>query len=113
MVDYTPERNSVAQKPETKFRQGRVLPFLKTLRNTAYFPIQQVSIRGTPDYILCVRGRFVGLELKRSQEADTSKLQQFNLDWIKRVGGVAIKAYPENWDLVKGVLRSMDAGETV
>ena len=52
------------QKPETKFRMSQVLPFLKTLGNTYAEPIQQLSILGTADYILCSNGYFVWLELK-------------------------------------------------
>lgn len=96
-------------KPETKFRVYQVLPFLKSLTMTAYFAIQQLAIRGDFDYILCVRGVFVGLELKNIGE-ERRALQAYKAQWVIRTGGVAICADPDNWRKVKGVLRRMDEG---
>jgi hypothetical protein len=95
--------------PERKFRVNTVQPFLKTLKNTHAFPVQQVAITGTPDYLLCIRGVFVGLELK----ADTgvlAPLQKWNLDQIERCHGVAIVASPKNWVSVRAQLKRLDEG---
>lgn len=100
----------MAQKPETVFRQSRVIPFLKTLRSTVSFPVQSLAIRGIPDFLLCSAGIFVGLELK-SEHGSLSSLQSYNLAEIERCGGVAIVAFPQNWAEVKLQLQKLDRGE--
>lgn len=99
-------------KPETRFKVNRVDPFLKTLKNTHVYPIQQASITGTPDRLLCVMGRFVALELK-SEEGKPSPLQKWNLDETKRCGGISIVACPQNWVHVKLRLQRLDQGEEI
>jgi hypothetical protein len=94
-------------KPETKFRQNRVIPFLKTLRNTAYLPIQQVAINGSPDFVLCIHGHFVALELK-SEGGEASPLQKYILGWIEKSGGTSIVAHPKNWPDIAALLKKMD-----
>lgn len=101
----------MARKPETVFRAGKVIPFLKTLKNTASFPIQQISIRGTTDFILCCHGIFVGLELK-DDLGSLSSLQEYNLKQIEKCGGIAMVAYPKNWDEIKMRLKRLDEGES-
>ncbi len=97
-------------KNETKFRTTLVAPFLRSLKHTAVFAIQQLAIHGTPDYLLCTRGRFVGLELKDGEEVPHG-IQLFNLDRITKAHGVAIVARPSNWESVKRQLRRLDEGE--
>jgi len=67
---------------------------------TAFFPIQQKTIRGDADYILCVAGRFVWLELKKSG-GKPEPLQKYKADWVEKCGGVAMVASPDNWEEVK------------
>lgn len=97
-------------KPETVFRKNRVIPFLKTLKNTAFFPIQQLAISGDPDFMLCVAGRFVALEIKKSDaKADMPRgLQIFKLTEVSRAFGVSLVATPENWEVIKQQLSDMD-----
>ena len=90
----------MAQKAETVFRV-RVTKFLKTLNNAAYFPIQQVAIRGTPDFLLCVKGHFIALELKRDDKQGVKGLQAYNRTWIMRCGGDHFVVTPENWEMMK------------
>lgn len=97
-------------KPETKFRQNHVLPFLKTLLNTWYEPIQQMGISGSPDLLLCINGRFVALELK-DVKGQTSKLQAFKLSEVRRANGVTFVASPLNWKEVRQQLSIMDSSK--
>jgi hypothetical protein len=97
----------MAQKRETLFRSNTVIPFLDTLKNTAYFPIQQKAIRGDPDFMLCVHGVFVALELK-AEDGDADPLQRYKLEQIKRAKGVALIARPSNWPEIKLVLEKLD-----
>ncbi len=66
--------------------------------------IQQVAKCGTPDILLCVGGQFVGIELKKSQKEAPNVLQQHKLKRIVAAGGVAYVAYPENKDVVLGMI---------
>lgn len=96
----------MSQKEETRFRQGQVLPFLKTLKNTFFEPIQQVAVHGSADYHLCINGRFVSLELKRVGGKSTG-MQAYKLFCVRVAGGVSIVASPTNWKEVKQVLSKM------
>lgn len=86
----------MSQKPETIFRQ-KVVRDLTTLPDTAIFSIQQRTIVGDPDLILCIRGRFVALELK-SEHGKLSKLQEYKLEKIRKAGGLAFVVFPDDWD---------------
>lgn len=100
-------------KPETKFRITKVLPFLKTLKHAKFFAIQQLAIAGDPDYIICVRGRFIALELKKDEQEVPRPLQTYKLNMVRLAGGISIVAYPENWNEVKETLTLLDKGENV
>jgi len=100
----------MAQKRETVFRSGHVIPFLKTLAHTVAFPVQQRAIRGSPDFLVCCGGIFVGLELK-AENGSLDLLQKYNLEKIEKCGGVAIVASPTNWEEVKALLIKLDQGE--
>lgn len=97
--------------PESRFRQSYVLPFLKALKHTWFTSVQQMTSRGTPDFLLCINGRFVGMELK-APGGIISALQRYNLHEIQLRGGIAIIASPLNWSEVKDVLRQLDQGES-
>ena len=99
-------------KPETAFRKNRVIPFLKTLRNTYFEPIQQISISGSPDFMLCVNGHFVALELKASDQKPRP-LQEKRLSDVVRAGGLALVADPNNWELIKKQLSDLDTTKEI
>ena len=96
----------MAQQGETKFKE-KVLRKLKMVPNLWVVKVQQVAIRGTPDLLICYRGRFVAWELKVGKNQATG-LQAFNLERIQDAGGVARVVTPETfplaWDeLTKGI----------
>ena len=99
----------MARKPESVFRATYVQPFLKTLQNMEPFPIQQVAIVGDPDYLLCILGRFVALELK-ALDGELSAMQIHRLARVEKCGGVALVADPKNWSQIKNKLRNLDEG---
>lgn len=70
---------------------------LEALPNCWVEKIQQVSIRGTPDFLMCLSGVFVAIELK-TDEGDLEPLQEFKLEKISRCGGVALVVTPSNWE---------------
>ena len=97
-------------KPETSFRANQVRPFLKTLRHTVAIPVQQLAIRGDPDFILCVRGLFVALELK-ARGGKVTPLQEYRLKEIRERGeGVVLVANPDNWHEIRSKLQQLDGG---
>lgn len=99
----------MAAKPETIFKH-RIRPLLNRLPRATWFKIQQVSIRGIPDFLGCVAGRFVALELKASAKHSPDALQQYNLNAIEKAGGVALTVFPENWDATLAFLKKLSEG---
>jgi hypothetical protein len=49
------------------------------------------SRSGVPDLLVCLDGKFYGIEVK-SETGTVEPLQQYNLDKITKAGGVAIVA---------------------
>lgn len=97
-------------KPETAFRVGHFDPFVKTLKNCCAFSIQQVSINGDPDKLLCIRGKFVAAELK-ARGGKLRPLQEYRLKQVRDAGGIALVVDPDNWDETKKYLVQLDRGE--
>jgi hypothetical protein len=89
----------MSKKPETLFKD-RIMPQISSLPNTFVMKTQEVSKRGILDLILCINGTFVGIELKKSMGDKADPLQRWNMQRIAGSGGVALLAYPENWDEV-------------
>lgn len=96
------------QKPETVFRQ-RVRRALKLIPKVHIIPIQQQARCGDPDYVLCVAGHFVGLELK-TDIGIVSPLQEHELQHISECGGITFVARPSNWILVLGTIAKLAEG---
>lgn len=78
-------------------------PFLKGLPNTWFKKMQEVSKRGIPDYILCINGLFVGMEVKIDKK-NADPLQTWNLEHIELAKGISIVAKPSNWERISKVL---------
>ena len=94
------------KKRETLFRENVVNPFLDKLKNSHWFSIQQVSLRGHPDKVGVVNGCFVAIELKDIDE-EPRPLQQYHLDKIEKSGGVALCATKDNWENIKQILNEL------
>ena len=99
----------MAKKPETLFKE-RIRPKLKKIPHSWWEKIQQVGIRGTPDFLGCVCGVFVALELKKDEKSKIDPLQVHKLKLIANAGGVAFVVSPENWEEVYAELLAL-AGE--
>ena len=56
------------------------------IHGSAYMPA------GTPDILACVRGRFVGIEVKKPKGGVVSALQKLKIKQIRNAGGVALVA---------------------
>jgi len=70
---------------------------------------QQRTVRGTPDFLCCMDGLFVALELKKSfKEKMKGTLQELVLEKINGANGIALFVFPENWESVKTYLRAIN-----
>ena len=61
----------MAKKPETVFKE-RIRPKLDMIPDSWWIKTQMLATVGVPDFLGCVNGLFVGIELKASQ-ADMNK----------------------------------------
>lgn len=98
----------MAKKAETVFKE-RVTAALDRLSYCWYEKIQQVTIRGTPDLIACINGKFIAIELKASAEAKIDEIQKYKLQQIKNARGYAIIVHPGNWVEVLEVLTRLSS----
>jgi hypothetical protein len=103
-------------KPETAFRQNRVIPMLKKIPNLYWDGIQQVAKVGSLDLHICLVGFFIGMEIKAytprltQKKTATEALQDYNLECIVKAGGIGIKVYPENLEEVRDYLHNLSRG---
>lgn len=96
----------MSKKPETLFKE-KIAPLLKALPRSWWLKTQLVAIRGIPDYLGCVNGHFVALELKKSARDNPDALQGWVLEKITQAGGLALKCDPENFEQIYAVLIQM------
>lgn len=74
---------------------------LRSIPNSKFFTKEAKSIRGIPDIIGCISGKFIALEVKRSEaeaRGNTGRIalqKQFIKETLK-AGGYASLIYPEN-----------------
>lgn len=96
----------MSKGPESKFKD-KIRPFLKSLKNSWFCKIQQMGISGTPDFILCIAGVFVALELKKDSKSHPTELQLYMLRKIRESGGIGLVAFPENWEIISHYLEKL------
>jgi penicillin-binding protein-related factor A (putative recombinase) len=84
-----------------------VRPKITAIPNSIFFKIQQRSLRGIPDLIGVINGRFVAIELKvQGNRADP--LQMHYLKKIAEAGGLSFVMHPENVEEVLTQLRALN-----
>lgn len=62
---------------------------------------------GIPDLLVCCGGHFLGVELK-APNGKPSPLQIHNLKKIHEAGGFGILLYPDNFELFKNLIYSIE-----
>ena len=83
----------MSKNPETIFKE-RVY---SDIRKLGFFEkTQQKSKSGIPDFIGCINGRFVAIELK-IEEGRLDEIQYIKLKEISSAGGFAVVAFPDTW----------------
>lgn len=69
--------------------QSSILRYLKS-KNIYAVKIITASKSGVPDILACLKGRFVGFEIKAPRRiGNVSELQKYNIAKIKAAGGEA------------------------
>lgn len=112
----------MAQQKETRFSQ-RFARELNKIPGVWFVKIQQVTKRGTPDYLICAGGVFLAAELK-IEGGRSTPLQEYNLEAIRLCGGTArivtpstaqefldeIKEYAEHYFEAAKLAKTFDFG---
>jgi hypothetical protein len=66
--------------------------------------------QGAPDFLVCHRGKFIGIETKAGR-GKTTALQDMNLQRIRTAGGVALVVYETDIEMLREVLYKIEIGE--
>ncbi len=72
--------------PETYLRHKIHLMIRTEFPDTFIFHPSFILVSGIPDFLICYRGYFIGIEVK-TPKGHLSRLQQYILDKIKKAGG--------------------------
>ena len=91
--------------------QKKVINFLKTLPNTWVVNIWGGGFMraGIPDLLVCINGKFVAIELKRTGGI-VSELQKRNIRLINEANGLAMVLYPDKFDDFKREMSNLAKG---
>lgn len=88
----------MSTKPETRLRQ-QIKAKLEKEYPGFWFHIHgnMYTMKGLPDLIGCVGGRFIAFEIKTSGGGTATNLQRYTLERIERSGGISavIRSYEE------------------
>lgn len=96
----------MAATPEKRVKE-KVVAILKDESAYYFFPATHGYGRsGVPDIIACVNGRFLAIECKAGTNKPTA-LQVREIESIRHANGVAVVVNEENWDMVRGLIRSL------
>jgi hypothetical protein len=63
--------------------------------------------KGIPDLLCCVKGRFLGIEVKAQNGAPTP-IQKFRCNQIRDSGGLAFIVYPSGFDQLKIIIDGLN-----
>ena len=86
------------QKLESKFKV-KVLVKLRSIPQSWWTSVNQISLRGTPDILGCISGKFIAIELKSSSRGVVSPIQAHTLEQIRTCGkGEAYVIHPDNFE---------------
>lgn len=94
---------------ETKFKL-KIRPELEALPHSWWVKTQMVAMRGIPDFLGCVNGLFIALELKvEGKEAEP--LQGWIIRKIIQAGGFGVVVTPKLWPDVHSYLNEISRGK--
>jgi hypothetical protein len=81
---------------EGKF-QDKIISWLETRAFVTKFSANGLTKVGIPDILFCRNGKYFGLEVKKEQGI-ISDMQQYNINSIRKNGGLAWCIKPSNWE---------------
>lgn len=93
--------------PLEKEFQKKVLKYLKGIDSLWCFKSNELSMSGIPDILGCYKGKFIALELKRSDKHHATPLQLYTIAQINDAQGYARVVNPENWEKIKQELKEL------
>jgi len=96
----------MAMAPESKVKD-KVKKILKSLG--AYYTMPMgtgYGNAGVPDFIVCHKGRFIGVECKAGA-GKTTALQEKNLHDIETAGGVSMVVNESNLDVFQSTMQNL------
>jgi hypothetical protein len=104
---YTlPKEKMMAMTPERRVK-AKVRKVLDALGAYYVMPVTGgYGNSGAPDFLVCLRGRFVGIECKAGKNT-TTPLQEKNLRQIEKSGGVSLVVNDENVGVFETELSSV------
>jgi Holliday junction resolvase len=90
--------------------ENRVKKFLKDQGCwfIKYWAGSEFTKSGVPDLLVCCNGHFLGIELK-GPKGRPSELQLWNIEQIKKAGGIAMVLYPKDFDEFKTLIHKLVA----
>lgn len=89
--------------PETRLK-NKVREYFESLTNCFFYKVSDRYEVGLPDFIICYRGQFLGIELKAKSKQ--SKIQKHKESKIIMAGGIAKVCY--SVDQVRTVIELID-----
>lgn len=96
----------MSAKPEVKVKK-KVREALKEFGAYYVMPVTGgYGKQGAPDFLVCHRGKFIGIECKAGSNKPTL-LQEKNLRQIEEAGGISLVINEENVGKVVAVLTSI------
>ena len=92
---------------ESQF-QTKVIQFLKEhgVYVIKYWGGGRYTKAGVPDIVACINGYFIAVELK-TDTGRVSKLQEYNLEEIRKAGGIAIVLRPKQFNSFKQFIKEV------
>jgi len=96
----------MSKTPERAVKD-KIVKILKSHGSDIYYfsPIGGAySVKGVPDIICCVSGRFLAIECKAGKNKPT-ELQQMHIEKINTAGGVAVVINEGNLGYLEGVIK--------
>lgn len=97
----------MAKTPEGKF-QEQVIKYLKSHPRCWYTKVWGGGLQrsGIPDILACINGLFIALELK-AENGKPTPLQVYNIEQIKKSGGIGYILYPSQFEDFKREIESL------
>lgn len=72
-----------------------------------YVPVGYGANKGTPDFLVCHQGRFIGIEAKAGK-GKTTALQELAIAKIRDAGGIAVVVREDNIDWLRDELIKLE-----